>query len=163
MNHPFPFSLLARVTGVCVLLAIPAISGTAKVVTEKDPVTGEIRMRSVPDDDGTASAKPASRTAAPKAQAAAPRKSTGRNAAEAESPLEPRQQALLVVGLVLCVVGGFWTLVRMAQVSVLWLIAGLLVSGIAVLVFLFVHFREARAPFIVSVAGWIVLYFALRG
>ncbi len=163
MIHHRTLDFLARLVGLCALLAVPTVGGVAKIVTEKDPVTGEIRMRSVPSEEDASTVGPGSQVGAPRNQTASRRTASSQGVTGSESAISPHRQFLLVAGLVLSVVGGFWLLVRMAQESVFWLIAGLLINAIAILVFLFVHPREAKAPFILSVIGWIVLYLGLRG
>ena len=59
---------------------------------------------------------------------------------------------LFVVGGTLALIGGIWLLVVAFQESVLWGLGCLLFSPISI-VFVIMHWEEARTPFLVQLAG----------
>ena len=63
---------------------------------------------------------------------------------------------LIIVGLLIFVVGGFWFLVRAFTESVLWGLAMLFVPIVA-LFFLIVHWHNSKHPFFVQVCGFAVM------
>ena len=65
-------------------------------------------------------------------------------------------QLMLILGLIVFVIGGFWFLVVTFQKSVLWGIACLLLP-IVPLIFLFVHWQEAKRPFLMQMAGFVLV------
>jgi len=69
---------------------------------------------------------------------------------------------LLVLGGLISAVGGVMFLVAAFRESVLWGLGCLLFSPVS-LIFLFVHWQEAKSPFLVQLAGipFIVLGIAL--
>ena len=67
---------------------------------------------------------------------------------------------LLVMGLVLFVIGGFWFLVATFRVGILWGLACLFIP-IVPLIFLFVHWPEARRPFFLQLASFVIILLAL--
>ena len=65
---------------------------------------------------------------------------------------------LFIVGVLLAVVGGLWLLVVGFQTSILWGI-GMLLLPIIGLIFVFLHWQQAKSPFLLQVVG-VVLIFA---
>lgn len=63
---------------------------------------------------------------------------------------------LIGLGGIAAVVGGLWVIVMAFQESVLWGLVCLLI-GPAMIVFAIMHWEEAKTPFLISVAGSVVL------
>jgi len=63
---------------------------------------------------------------------------------------------LLVVGLIGSVVGGIWLLITAFQESVGWGLACMFLPVVS-LIFVFVHWQEAKRPFLVGLAGNLIL------
>jgi len=63
---------------------------------------------------------------------------------------------LLVLGIGCCVVGGIWLLITAFQESVGWGVACLLLPIVG-LIFVFLHWEDAKKPFLISVAGNLLL------
>jgi hypothetical protein len=63
---------------------------------------------------------------------------------------------LVIFGLIIFVVGGFWFLVRAFTESVLWGLAVLFVPIVCVF-FLIVHWQNAKHPFFVQLLGVAVM------
>ena len=60
--------------------------------------------------------------------------------------------ALLVIGIIIGVVGGIWLLITAFQESVGWGVACLLLPIVS-LIFVFLHWQEAKKPFLIGLAG----------
>ncbi len=69
-------------------------------------------------------------------------------------------EILVYIGLVIVIIGGIGFLIAAFKESVLWGIGCLLISPIS-LIFLFVHWEEAKNPFLMQLAGIGVIFFAL--
>ena len=65
-------------------------------------------------------------------------------------------QLIIIFGLIIFVIGGFWFLVVAFKQSVLWGIACLLLP-IVPLIFTLVHWSEAKSPFFMQVVGFVLL------
>jgi hypothetical protein len=63
---------------------------------------------------------------------------------------------LLIIGVILCFVGGIWLLIQGFQESIFWGI-GMLLFGPVGLVFAIMHWSEAKVPFLIQVAGVVLL------
>jgi len=63
---------------------------------------------------------------------------------------------LLVLGIGLSVVGGLWLLITAFQESVGWGVACLLLPIVG-LIFVFLHWEDAKKPFLVGLAGNLLL------
>jgi len=66
----------------------------------------------------------------------------------------------IFVGAVLSVVGGIWFLVVAFQESILWGLGCLLLGPVS-LIFLILHWAEAKVPFLVSLGGTVLLILGL--
>jgi len=62
-----------------------------------------------------------------------------------------------IVGLVIVVIGTLWLLIVAFSENLSWGIACLIIP-FATLVFACAHFRQAKWPFFVSIAGWVLVY-----
>lgn len=67
--------------------------------------------------------------------------------------------ALLILGMILACVGGIWLLVVAFKESVWWGLGSLFIGPVA-LVFTILHWQVAKKPFLISLAGTILLVFA---
>lgn len=65
-------------------------------------------------------------------------------------------QVLMIFGILIFIVGGFWFLLRAFTESVLWGLAVLFIPIVAVF-FLIVHWHNAKRPFFVQLAGFAVM------
>ena len=68
--------------------------------------------------------------------------------------------ALLILGGILSFVGGIWLLVVAFQTSVWWGLGSLLIAPVS-LVFTILHWQVAKKPFLISLAGTVLLLFAM--
>jgi hypothetical protein len=64
--------------------------------------------------------------------------------------------ALLVLGIALSVIGGIWLLITAFQESVGWGVACLLLPIVG-LIFVFLHWEEAKKPFLIGLGGNLLL------
>jgi hypothetical protein len=64
--------------------------------------------------------------------------------------------ALLIVGMILGVVGGIWLLVVAFKESVWWGLGSLLLPFVS-LIFVIMHWQVSKKPFLISVAGGVLL------
>lgn len=61
-------------------------------------------------------------------------------------------QFIMIIGILIFIVGGFWFLVAAFSESVLWGLATLFIP-IVQLFFLIVHWHRAKKPFLVQITG----------
>ncbi len=59
---------------------------------------------------------------------------------------------LMVLGGLVCAVGGIWILVKAFQTSVLWGLGCLFVPFVS-LVFVFTHWADTKVPFLINIGG----------
>ena len=71
-------------------------------------------------------------------------------------PMDLLAVALIVVGLLMLIVGGFWFLIAAFRESVLWGLACLFVP-IVQLFFLIVHWPEAKRPFFFQLLALVLI------
>ena len=64
--------------------------------------------------------------------------------------------ALLVVGVILCVIGGIGMLIVAFRESVLWGLGCFFIPLVS-LIFLISHWEEAKRPFFIQLAGFALL------
>lgn len=64
---------------------------------------------------------------------------------------------LFIVGVLLTVVGGLWLLVVGFQTSILWGI-GMLLLPIISLIFVVLHWQQAKSPFLLQIVGVVLLF-----
>jgi hypothetical protein len=64
--------------------------------------------------------------------------------------------ALLVIGILLSVVGGIWLLITAFQESVGWGLACMFLPIVS-LIFVFLHWEESKRPFLIGLAGNILV------
>lgn len=63
---------------------------------------------------------------------------------------------LFILGIAACVVGGLWLLITAFQESVGWGVACLLLPIVS-LIFVFLHWEDAKKPFLIGLAGNLLL------
>jgi hypothetical protein len=63
---------------------------------------------------------------------------------------------LIIFGLLIFIVGGFWFMVRAFTESVLWGLAVLFIPIVSIF-FLIVHWENAKRPFFVQLFGFAIL------
>ena len=68
---------------------------------------------------------------------------------------------LVILGLILCLVGSIWILIAAFKVSTLWGLGVLFINTIVTVIFVFLHFEEAKKPFIIWVIGVVLLIVGL--
>ena len=68
--------------------------------------------------------------------------------------------ALLILGLILGVVGGIWLLVVAFKTSIWWGLGCLLIGPVS-LVFAVMHWQDAKKPFLISLAGTVLIIVAV--
>jgi hypothetical protein len=64
--------------------------------------------------------------------------------------------ALLMLGMILGVVGGIWLLVVAFQESIWWGLGSLLLPIVS-LIFVIMHWQVSKKPFLISLAGGVLL------
>jgi len=65
--------------------------------------------------------------------------------------------AFYYIGLLLCIVGGIWLLITAFSESILWGLGSLFVPFVS-LIFAVTHWEKAKTPFLVNVAGAVLLF-----
>ena len=65
-------------------------------------------------------------------------------------------EVIMIFGLLIVIVGGFWFLVRAFTESVLWGLAVMFIPFVA-LFFLIVHWQSAKRPFFVQLFGFAIV------
>ena len=63
---------------------------------------------------------------------------------------------LLIVGVILCLIGGIWLLVEAFKESVLWGLGSIFVPFVS-LIFAIMHWSECKVPFLMNVVGFLLL------
>lgn len=63
---------------------------------------------------------------------------------------------LSILGIVIALVGGIWLLVKAFQTSILWGLGCLFLAPVQ-LVFIIMHWGEAKKPFLIYLAGIILM------
>jgi len=76
-----------------------------------------------------------------------------KRSSNAKGEMPKPSKALVGTGVVLCVIGGLWMIIAGFAVSPIWGIAFILSCSIAQLAFIFVHWDEAKQPFLMQVVG----------
>ena len=67
--------------------------------------------------------------------------------------------ALLIIGMIISFIGGIWLLVVAFQTGVWWGLGSLLLPLIS-LIFVILHWQVAKKPFLISLAGTILVVIA---
>jgi hypothetical protein len=83
---------------------------------------------------------------------------------EEVAPVEPTKPAKIAmapffIGLAIAIIGGIWLLVKAFQESILWGV-GVMFVPLVGLVFAAMHWSEAKWPFLINVAGWVIIFFS---
>ncbi len=65
-------------------------------------------------------------------------------------------QVLMIFGVLIFIVGGFWFLVKAFSESVLWGLAVLFIPVVSIF-FLIVHWHNAKRPFAVQAVGFAIM------
>jgi hypothetical protein len=66
-------------------------------------------------------------------------------------------QAILYLGIALILIGGVWLIMEAFDVSLLWGFGCLLVPPVS-LIFVILHWQEAKKPFSLQLAGFGILF-----
>lgn len=65
-------------------------------------------------------------------------------------------ELILYLGLAICLIGGIGFLIAAFRTSILWGLAVLLISPVAI-VYLIVHWQDAKEPFKIQLIGFVIM------
>jgi len=69
-------------------------------------------------------------------------------------------EVLFIIGIIILIVGGIFQLIVMFKESILWGIAGILITPISLL-FIFLHWDVSKKPVFIQIVGLIITFLGL--